>query len=210
MSVPTGQSPGQDLAAFEADIAEIVQGFLTLQARAAGPGGHLHRATHAKGVCVRAEFEVFDVGAGGDPALAARLARGIFAKPGIYLATVRFSNSDPKPKADFKPDVRALSFSVELGPAGPTGAGLTSARQDYSMQSATTLPINDVHAFAVLARVLAASSPARSLWSLPVRDKLEFARSMIRGKLQARNRFGPISNCATSAMCRSGTGPRMS
>ena len=183
--------PSSDLAAEEADIAEIVRGFLALQARAAGPDRHLRRATHAKGVCVRAYFEVFDVTAGHDPTLAARLARGIYAKPGIYPATVRFSNSDPNVKPDYKPDVRALSFSVDLSPGGPTGAGLNTARQDLSMQSATTLPVNDVHAFAVLARVLAASSPARSLWSSPFRDKLVFARTLMKARLQTRQPLRP-------------------
>jgi hypothetical protein len=191
MSVLTGQSTGQDRAAEEADIAEIVQGFLALQARAAGPDGRLHRGTHAKGVCARAEFEVFDVAAGRDPALAERLAKGIYAKPAIYPATVRFSNSDPNVNADFKPDVRALSFAVELAPGGVTGASLNGARQDYSLQSATTLPINDVHEFAVLARVLSASSPARSLWSSPFRDKWVFARSLIKAKLQAHHAIRP-------------------
>ena len=62
----------------------------------------------------RAEFEVFDVTIGRDPGLAARLAKGIFAKPGIYPAIVRFGNADPSKNSDFKPDVRSLSFSVDL------------------------------------------------------------------------------------------------
>ena len=190
MSVVTGQSPEHDLAAFEADIAEIVQGFLALQARLAGPDGR-RRATHAKGVCARAEFEVFDVTAGRDPALAARLAKGIYARPGIYPATLRFSNSDPKVNTDLKPDVRALSFSVELEPGDLLGAVSSAARQDYSLQSATTLPINNVHAFAVLARVLGASSPSRALWSSPLGDKLIFAKSLIKGKLQTRQAIRP-------------------
>ena len=191
MSVPTGQSPEQDRAAEEANIAEIVQGFLALQARAAGPDGHLRRATHAKGVCLRATFEVFDVTAGRDPTLAAQLAKGIYAKPGLYPATVRFSNSDPNVKPDYQPDVRALSFAVELAPGGLRGAGLNHARQDLSMQSATTLPVNDVPAFAVLARVLASSSPARSLWSSPFRDQLVFARTLMKAKLQTRQPLRP-------------------
>ena len=44
--------------------------------------------------------------------LAARLAKGIFAKPGTYPATVRFGNSDPQVNSDQKPDVRSLSFSL--------------------------------------------------------------------------------------------------
>ena len=191
MSVLTGQSLERKLATEEAEIAEIVQGFLTLQARAAGQDRPLRRATHAKGVCVRAEFEVFDVTAGRDPALAARLAKGIYARPGIYPATVRFSNSDPNVKPDFKPDVRALSFAVDLVPDGPAAPGANTARQDLSMQSATTLPINDLHAFVVMVKVLTASSPARGLWSLPFRDKLVFARTMMKAQLQTRQPLRP-------------------
>ena len=191
MSVLTGQSLERKLATEEAEIAEIVQGFLTLQARAAVQDRPLRRATHAKGVCVRAKFEVFDVTARRDPALAARLAKGIYAKPGIYPATVRFSNSDPNVKPDFKPDVRALSFAVDLVPDGPAAPGPNTVRQDFSMQSAITLPINDLHAFVVLVKMLTASSPARGLWSLPLRDKLIFARTMIKAQLQTRQPLRP-------------------
>jgi hypothetical protein len=191
MSVLTGQSLERKLATEEAEIAETVQGFLALQARAAGQDRPLRRATHAKGVCVRAKFEVFDVTAGRDPALAPRLAKGIYAKPGIYPATVRFSNSDPNVKPDFKPDVRALSFAVDLVPDGPAAHGPNTVRQDLSMQSAITLPINDLHAFVVLVKMLTASSPARVLWSLPFRDKFIFARTIMKTQLQTRQPVRP-------------------
>jgi hypothetical protein len=179
------------LAGEEADITEIVQGFLTLQARAAGTGEPLRRATHAKGVCVKGEFEVLDITAGRDPALAARLATGIYARPGKYPATVRFSNADPNVKPDFKPDVRAMSFAVDLVPSGLAAPDAITARQDFSMQSAITLPINDVHAFVVLVKMLTASSPARALWSLPLRDKFLFARTMMKAKSQTRQPLRP-------------------
>jgi hypothetical protein len=137
-------------------------------------------------VCAKAEFEVFDVVVGRDPALAARLAKGVYAKPGVYAATVRFSNSDPKVSADSKPDIRALSFSIDLVPDGAN-----SARQDYSMQSATTLPLNDIHAFVVVMKVLTASSLARGLWSLPFYDKLVFAQTIMKQKLQTRQPIRP-------------------
>ena len=69
----------------------------------------LGRGTHVKGICVRAEFEVLDLTGTRRQALAARLAKGIFAKPGKYPAIVRFGNADPKINSDFKPDVRSLS-----------------------------------------------------------------------------------------------------
>jgi len=191
MSVLIGQSLKHKLATEEDQIATIVEGFLNLQARAAGQDGQLRRATHAKGVCARAQFEVFDVAAGRDPALAARLAKGIYARPGIYPATVRFSNSDPNVNSDLKPDVRALSFAAELPTVDLAPPGANTLRQDLSMQSATTLPINDLHAFVVMVQMMTASSPLRGLWSLPFKDKIVFTRTMIKAQLQTRQRLRP-------------------
>jgi hypothetical protein len=61
-------------------------------------------------VCARAQFEVLDVAEGRDPALVARLAKGMFAKPGVYPAIVRFGNADSKKNSDFKADVRFVVF----------------------------------------------------------------------------------------------------
>ena len=122
MSVLTGQPLDRNLATEEDQIAAIVQGFLTLQARAAGQDGRLRRATHAKGVCARAQFEVLDVTAGRDPALAARLAKGIYARPGIYPAAVRFSNSDPNVNSDLKPDVARVVVRHRSRIGGSGGA----------------------------------------------------------------------------------------
>ncbi len=191
MFVLTGKPLERKLATEDSQIAEIVEGFLAIQVRAAAKDGLLRRATHAKGVCVRAQFEVFDVTAGRDSALGARLAKGIYARAGIYPAVVRFSNSDPNVNSDLKPDVRALSFSVDLMPGGLPATGVITARQDFSLQSATTLPINDLHAFTVMVKVLTASSPARGLWSLPMRDKLVFARTMLKAKLQTSQPLRP-------------------
>jgi hypothetical protein len=123
----------------KADIDEIAVKSLLMQKNAAAAQHRsLCRGTHASGVCVRAQFEIFDVGAKQAPELAARLAKGIFAKPGFYPAIVRFANADSNINSDFKPDVRSLSFSVDLGPdGGSPDAG--SMRQDFSMQNATTL-----------------------------------------------------------------------
>ena len=113
--------------------------FSPIQAQyAAQQNRPLARGTHAKGVCVRATFEVFDVAATiPDPALAARLARGLFAKPGMYPATVRFANAASTFNPDSEADVRAMSFSVEV-PAGVFGPD--PKRLDFSMNDAT-----DVH-----------------------------------------------------------------
>ncbi len=111
----TGSEAERDLAGDPARIEEITRCVLILQAKSAAQQNRpLGRGTHPKGVCVRANFEVFDVTAGRDPLLGARLAKGIFARPGKYPAVVRFGNADPKVNSDFKPDVRSLSFSVDL------------------------------------------------------------------------------------------------
>ena len=144
-----------------ADIDEITRGMLALQAQVAASAKRpLARGTHAKGICVRAEFEVFDVRRlSGDPAQAERLAQGIFAVPGVYPAIVRFANADGGHRRDRWPDVRAMSFSIEVPPGVVPGA----TRLDFSLNSATTFPINDAHAFAVTVRVLSAEG-MRAKW----------------------------------------------
>lgn len=163
-----------------AEVEDIVRGILAVQARTAKEENRsLCRATHAKGICARAVFEVFDVASGRDPTLAARLAKGLYAAPGTYPATVRFSNADSNVNGDWRLDVRALSFCVEGAPAGTASTGAPLRRQDYSLQSAPILPFNDVHAFCVFAKVMGAPSQTAALNALPFRDQLIFARTMI-------------------------------
>jgi hypothetical protein len=176
-------------ASEEAEVAEMVRGFLALQSRTASEENRpLRRGVHAKGVCVRAVFEVLDVTEGRDPALAARLARGIYTRPGSYPATVRFSNSDPNVNDDLRPDVRGLAFCAELAPLGSAAAG---ARQDYSLQSAPTLAFNDAHALVVFAKVFTAPNQAMALASLPFRDQLIFAQTMAEVIRQKRQPVRP-------------------
>jgi hypothetical protein len=182
----------RDYAREKADIDEIAERSLTMQSNAAVKQHRaLCRGTHAKGVCVRAQFEVFDVSIGRDSVLAGRLAKGIFAKPGIYPAVVRFANADASENSDFKPDVRALSFSVHLTPDGALVSHASSARQDFAMQNATTLPINDSPAFVATMKLMTASSPAACLWSLPFKDKLRVFRTLALAELQARQKIKP-------------------
>ncbi len=144
-----------------------------------------------KGVCARAQFEVFDVTVGRDLKLAARLAKGIFAKPGVYPAVVRFGNSDPKVNSDFKPDVRSLSFSVDLTRDGAAVSDASVGRQDFSLQNAATLPINDAPAFLATMKLLTASNPAAGLWSLPWKDKLRVMRTLVLAQLQSLQKVRP-------------------
>jgi mono/diheme cytochrome c family protein len=175
-----------------ADIQAIVRGILAVQARFAETDHtRLERGTNAKGVCARAMFEVFDVRALiSDPKLASRLARGIFAHPGTYPAMVRFANGASRIQRDRAADVRALSFSIDV-PLGLVGA---TTRLDFSMNSATTFPINDAHAFATVLRVLGAGSKwaiAKAFWSLPFRDMVSFLQSAVRGALQEHRKLCP-------------------
>lgn len=160
-----------------ADITAIVTGILKIQSRdAADQFRPLARGTHAKGVCARAVFEVFDVMASiSDSALAARLARGLYAKAGRHQAMVRFANADSNINNDSKADVRAMSLAVEL-PGG--------TRQDFSTNDQNTFPINDAHAFATTVKVVTAPTMAAGVWALPFRDKLSFARTAVLGGRQ--------------------------
>jgi hypothetical protein len=186
----TESEADRDKSAETSDIEAIAEKSLLMQKNAAAMQHRsLCRGTHASGVCVRAQFEVFDVSVGRTPELAARFAKGIFAKPGVYPAVVRFANADSNINSDFKPDVRSLSFSVDLTRGDKAGEGYS--RQDFSMQNATTLPINDSPAFLATIKVLTASNPLVGLWSLSLKDKLKVVRTLALAELQARQKIRP-------------------
>ncbi len=187
----TGGDEERDLDAEQACIEAIVEKVLLLQKNSAVQQHRtLARGTHAKGTCVRARFEVYDVKAGRDPVMAARLARGIFAAPGVYPATTRFANADPKVNSDFKADVRSLSFAVDLTRDGSL-PGVRVRRQDFSLQNTTTLPINDARAFLAIMNLLTAASPAAGLWSLPFKDKLRVLRTLALVQVQSHQKIRP-------------------
>jgi catalase len=187
----TASDAERDLGAEAACIEAIVERVLVMQASAAAQQHRpLGRGTHAKGTCARAVFEVYDLKSGRDAGMAARLARGIFAEPGTYPATVRFANADPKVNSDFKADVRSLSFSVDLTRDGAVPPG-TTGRQDFSLQNTTTLPINDAHAFLAIMKLLTASNPAAALWALPFNDKLRVLRTLALVQVQAHQKIKP-------------------
>jgi len=166
---------------------EIVEKVLMMQEKAAAKQKRpLGRGTHAKGVTVRGQFEVLDVAAGRDGALAERLAKGMFARPGVYPATIRFANSDSGVQSDFKPDVRSLSFSVDLTLGGTASPDAERGRQDFSLQSARTLPLNDAPAFLAISKLLTAENPVRELRSLVWRDKLRIFRALALLSVQAK------------------------
>src|SRR6266849_7899198 len=182
----------RSLAREKADIEAIVEKSLLMQSNAAAKQRRpLCRGTHAKGVCARARFEVFDVAAERPAVLASRLAKGIFANPGVYSAVARFANADASINSDFKPDVRSLSFSVDLARDGTAVSASKPDRQDFSMQNATTLPINDSPAFLATIKLLTESNPILNLWSLPFTDKLRMTKTLALAELQARQTIKP-------------------
>jgi hypothetical protein len=173
-------------------IDKIVERVLLMQSNAAAKQHRtLCRGTHAKGVTVRAQFEVFDVTVGRDRTLAERLAKGMFGRPGVYPATVRFANSDSLVNSDFKADVRALSFSVDLTRDGTAVPAAAAERQDFALQNATTLPLNDARVFLATMKVLTASSPIKGLSSLSFHDKLSVLRAILLAQLQSRQPIQP-------------------
>src|SRR6266700_4296959 len=90
------------MATEQSDIEQIAERSLLMQTNAAAQQHRaLCRGTHASGICVRAQFEIFDLTVDHAPELAARLAKGIFAKPGVYPAIVRFANADASINSDF-------------------------------------------------------------------------------------------------------------
>ena len=191
----TGSDAERNLAREQADIEEIIERSLLMQANAAAKQYRpLGRGTHVKGVCALAHLEVFDLTIGRDPALAARLMKGLFAKPGVYSAIVRFANADPSKNSDFKADVRSLSFSVDLTRDGTPVPEMKIGRQDFSLQNAPTLPINDSPAFLATMKLLTASNPAAALWSLSFRDKLRVLRTLVLAQLQSRQAVKPYQH----------------
>ena len=186
----TESDADRNLAREKADIEAITAKSLLMQANAATQQHRpLCRGTHASGICVRAQFQIFDLTADRAQELATRLAKGIFVKPGVYPAVVRFANADANINSDFKPDVRSLSFSVDL--THGDAAGEAPSRQDFSMQNATTLPINDSPAFVATIKVLTAANPVAGLWSLSFKDKLKVVRTLALAEVQARQKIRP-------------------
>lgn len=182
----------RDPAVEAAYIKEIPEVMLKIQANAAVKQHRaLLRTTHAKGTSARAQFEVVDVTVGRARALAQRLAKGIFATPGVYPATVRFANAFWLARPDFTPDIRSLSFSVDLTCGGicPPVAG--TERQDFSLQNCTTLNLNDIRVFLPTMKLFAAPNLMKGLASISLRDVPGVVRTIAIGEMQSRQPVRP-------------------
>jgi hypothetical protein len=188
----TGSDAEREFGAEAECIETIVEKILLLQASTAAQQHRpFCRRSHVKGTSVRAQFEVYDARARHGPRLAAQLSRGIFATPGIYPAKVRFANAAAQVNSDFKPDVRSLSFLVDLAGKDPTLPGAGARRQIFALQNATALPINDARAFLAMINLLSASKFMDGLWSLPWKDKLRVLRTLALMQRQAHQPIKP-------------------
>src|SRR2546429_6683479 len=119
-------------------------------------------------------------------------AKGSLRQPGGCPATGRFANSDSKINSVFKAGGRSLSFSGDLTENSAAVSGANGgSRQDFSLQNATTLPINDSTAFLAIMKLLTASNPAAGLWSLPFKDKLRVLRILTLVQFQTHQKIKP-------------------
>ncbi len=188
----TGSEAERELGAEAECIETIVEKILLLQAgTAARQSSPFCCRTHVKGTSARAQFEIYDARARHGPRLAARLSKGIFSTPGIYPAKVRFANAAARVNSDFKPDVRSLSVLVDLAGNDPALPGASARRQAFSLQNATTLPINDAPALLAMINFLSASKFTDGLWSLALKDKLRVLRTLALMQLQAHQPIKP-------------------
>lgn len=107
------------------------------------------RGTHSKGVCAQANFEVKNLDNETlSPEIKARLQTGLFSRPGVYPARLRFANAASKIQPDQDYDGRALSFAVQsdLG------------RQDFVVQNSPIFPIPSLSDFVLLIKFIDAKS----------------------------------------------------
>lgn len=151
------------------DIEYIKEGISFLQSAETKRSGEVLRGTHAKGICVRGEFEVFDLSQSSLPKdVAAKLSRGMFSQKGNYNTIVRFANADGKVASDQEPDVRAVSLAVDVPPALSNPQG----RMDFAMNDATTFPINDAHVFAEIMRFVMDGAGAKAILKATLRGTI--------------------------------------
>lgn len=107
-----------------AALAAIVQNIEASVRKAAAESGMARRDAHPKAHgCVKAEFRILDD-------LPETLRAGLFARPGVHQAWIRFSNSNPTPQGDKPEDGRGMAIKVLDVPDSPSGT------QDFLMVNA--------------------------------------------------------------------------
>jgi catalase len=122
-------------------VDRLLKNFVVVQA-AGATKGKLNRGTHSKGVCAKGELEIEDIAKANPTAskeTVESVSKGLFASAGKYpVPFLRFANGKSVIGKDTDPDVRAISFSVDLGKKG---------RQEFSMNSVTIFPVESLTAF---------------------------------------------------------------
>jgi len=129
LSYAAANSDGEDIPRNEAEatsrIVSLIQDMVR-QGRA--EEGRAHRDAHRKAHgCVKATFEVL-------PDLSSLLAVGVFAKPALYPATIRFSNGSGKSQDDHDGDARGMAIKLDKVPGAKIIEDEKSAStQDFIM-----------------------------------------------------------------------------
>lgn len=120
--IPSGLSAFESTPAGEAGAVAAVTGMIETRVRAgAAASGHAIRDAHPKAHgCVVANFQILE-------GLPPELGVGLFGKPVVYSAWVRFSNGNGSPQADKIGDGRGFAIKL-LGVAESR-----SGTQDFIM-----------------------------------------------------------------------------
>ena len=120
----------------EAVVAAFIE-FLTEASRRRHPEGPIRRFNQGRASgCVHAEFII-------SAEIPAALRVGIFARPGVYRAFVRFANASSA--TDREKDVRGMSISVADVPGENLTPGVTS--QDFVLNSHPVMVSPDTRSF---------------------------------------------------------------
>ena len=135
-----------------ARIGEIVQQTIQIHREKTGA---VTRDVHAKGIgCARGSLRVREE-------LSGELAQGMFARPGVYGAVVRFSNAAPWLQSDILPDARGVAIQVEQVPGDKLDAAV--ATQDFLLVNHPCFIVKNVQEFLHLeeARLRACDDPVQ-------------------------------------------------
>lgn len=131
-----------------ADELKTIFGQIQDEAKAKDDG--LNRGTHAKGSCFDGEFKVFskrelEQEFGYSSGSINRIKSGVFSHNKEYPARIRFANGKGDRFSDRAPDVRSLSFSLDL--RGDHHDFTGASRLDFSANSSPMFAVNNIHEF---------------------------------------------------------------
>lgn len=101
------------------------------------------RGTHSKGICAKADFQIYDIAHSKaiPRAVSARLQKGFLALPGTYASRIRFANAKGAIQDDHEFDPRAISIAVDM---------TAGQRQDLVLQNSPIFPIPTLQDFVLV------------------------------------------------------------